>query len=324
MANDDYSMENDPVIRNLEIATIVVSIISLLFSSSVVFILLYKYNQLVRGKTLISIILLNAVADSLVSLAYSFGYPSEDNDLCKFQGLLAETFEKVSWLTTDILIFNIYSIIVMRKILLDMKKTCIFIGITVTVLTFLPFFNDVGYGGSTEGIFRCSYYNYKDPSNYSPVAVWGLIQQTVAVSSLLFILLIILRILVYLYCDYKEDEKLRTANQMLLAKESWRTMILYPISLILCWLPSQLYAIIIELSPPSPLSNTRIYLSDALYMLAPMNGLLLSLIFYIKTSEAKKEWMSIFRNLISNESSDVEMRESTENTMVVRITESEF
>lgn len=315
MANDD------PVIRNLEIATIVVSLISLLFSSSVVFILLYRYNQLVRGKALISIILLIAAADSLVSLAYSFGYPS-DNNLCKFQGLLAETFEKVSWLTTDVLILNIYGIVIMRKILLDMKKTFIVIGTTVTTLTFLPFCNGVGYGGIT-GFVRCSYYNYKDPSNYSPVALWGLIQQTIAVSSLLFILLIILRILVYLYCDYKEDEKLRTANQMLLAKESWRTMILYPISLIVCWLPSQLYAIIHEISPSSPLSNTRIYLSDALYMLAPMNGLFLSLIFYIKTSEAKKEWTSIFRNLI-NESSGVEMRESTENTMVGRITESEF
>ena len=299
MANNDYSMENDQVIRNLEIATIVVSIISLLFSSSVVFILLYRYNQLVRGKTLISIILLIAVADSLVSLAYSFGYPPSNNDLCKFQGFLAETFEKVSWLTTDVLILNIYSIIIMRKILVDMKKTCIFIAITVTVLTFLPFSNNVGYGGGT-GIVRCSYYNYKDPSNFSPVALWGLLQQSIAVSSLLFILLIILRILVYLYCDCKEDEKLRSAKQMLLAKESWRTMILYPISLIFAWLPSQSYAIIIELSPPSPPSNTRIYLSDALYMLAPMNGLLLSLIFYIKTSEAKKAWMSIFRNLISN------------------------
>ena len=84
--NDDYinSLKNDPTIKTIEIFTIIISVVSMIFSGSVVFILLYKYKQLVMGKTLIHILLIISICDTILSFSYALGYPSLGN-ICKLQ-----------------------------------------------------------------------------------------------------------------------------------------------------------------------------------------------------------------------------------------------
>ena len=88
MINDDYdyinSLKNDPTIKTIEIFTIIISVISMMFSGSVVFILLYKYNKLVMGKTLIHILLIISICETILSFSYALGYPSLGN-ICKLQ-----------------------------------------------------------------------------------------------------------------------------------------------------------------------------------------------------------------------------------------------
>ena len=63
---------------------------------------------------------------------------------------------------------------------------------------------------------------------------------------------------------------------------------------------------------------------NSFFILSPINGFIVSIIFYSKTSEAKKEWLNIFKQLkLVKENSDLEMRESTSNVIVVRIIETE-
>jgi hypothetical protein len=93
MSTDDYieatnSLKNDPTIKTIEIFTIIISVISMIFSGSVVFILLYKYKQLVMGKTLIHILLIISICDTILSFSYALGYPSLGN-ICKLQVMIS-------------------------------------------------------------------------------------------------------------------------------------------------------------------------------------------------------------------------------------------
>ena len=88
MINDNYdyinSLKNDPTVKTIEIFTIIISVISMMFSGSVVFILLYNYKKLVMGKTLIHILLIISICDTILSFSYALGYPSLGN-ICKLQ-----------------------------------------------------------------------------------------------------------------------------------------------------------------------------------------------------------------------------------------------
>ena len=83
------SVNDDDVkqLKQVELVTITLSIISLLFSLSVVFILLFKYHKLLEGKVLIHHVLNIAISDTFVGIAFGMGYPSPGR-LCTVQGLL--------------------------------------------------------------------------------------------------------------------------------------------------------------------------------------------------------------------------------------------
>jgi len=165
-----FDLRYDPIIINTKIATIVLSTISLLFSSSVVFILIAKFDKLVSNKALVHIILSLAISDSMISFAYALGYPY--GILCNIQGFLAETFEKCTWLLIDILMINVYWVVIYRRTLIDSKYVYITIASVVILLTFLPLIDSVGYGAPIQGISRCSFVDYNDPYDFKNVSTW--------------------------------------------------------------------------------------------------------------------------------------------------------
>ena len=82
---DDGYIYNYEAIEKCRIFTIIIGSISIIFPLSVVIILIQRYNNLVRGKSMIHYILMIAIADSFTSLFISFGYPPP-GILCSIQG----------------------------------------------------------------------------------------------------------------------------------------------------------------------------------------------------------------------------------------------
>ena len=322
-SNDDFDLKSNTLFITVENATIVISTISLIFSLSVVFILLYRYETLVLNKPLIAIVLFIAISDTLISLGYSFGYPT--GILCNIQGLLAETFEKMSWIATDFLMLNIYGIVVLKKVLVGAKLSCIITSFIVIVLIVIQYSVGVGYGNSNEydGISRCSFVSFTSSASANHlVSVFGSIQQSIVLFTLVFIFLLLVRVLFFLNGSYKDAGNF-TATQIILAQQAFNTMSLYPASILICWLPSQILGIYQTIHDSSANASNQILL-NSFYILSPINGFIVSIIFYAKTSEAKQEWLKIGRQLkLVKETSDLEMRESTSNVIVARITETE-
>jgi hypothetical protein len=106
-----------PEIEAVNIINIILCQLSTVCSLSVVFILCYKYSKLVRGKSLVHLVLMIAISDSLVSFSLGFGYPLSYGSygLCYFQGFVSLLFERTSWMFTLFLMINSFGIIVLKR-----------------------------------------------------------------------------------------------------------------------------------------------------------------------------------------------------------------
>jgi len=177
----------------------------------------------------------------------------------------------------------------------------------------------VSYGtDAITGTTRCGYASIGSSDN--AVNNWGLFQNTFCLVSLILIFLISIRI--YIFTKYSENEN----------SESLKTLLLYPTAMFICWFPSQFYN---TLHKTTSETTTNLTIGNALHILAPLYGLLLSLIFYTKTDKARTEWKNILTSLkLIQKSNEVELRESSQsissdmsvgdvvkNNLIVRILE---
>ena len=184
------------------IITIIVSIISMLFSLSVVIILLTHYNTFVNGILLMHNILIIAICDTLVSFSYALGYQSQSyHNICAIQGFISINSERASWLWTDCLLINIYGIIVCHKYIIKKKAMHIIIWFITILLAFIPYINDVGYGTTTtNGKTRCGYSSSINNSNSNNIYAnrYGLLHYVICVFSLILIVMLTIRIYLYI------------------------------------------------------------------------------------------------------------------------------
>ena len=96
-----------------EIATIVIGSISFIASISLVFILLYYSYELLSGKSFMNIILMIAICNTITSICFFLGYPS--NHLCDVQGFLLIFSIRAVYLWTDVLVLQLYSVILYKR-----------------------------------------------------------------------------------------------------------------------------------------------------------------------------------------------------------------
>ena len=135
MSDDDYH----EAINDARIFTIVLASISLLFPLSVVIILIQRYGTLVRGRSLIHYVLMIAIADTMTALVFTFGYPASGSAACSIQGFCSLYFGRMSWFYTDVLIFQLFYVVVFKSYFLDKRYiigcVCIYIECGITTNT---------------------------------------------------------------------------------------------------------------------------------------------------------------------------------------------
>jgi len=134
------------------------------------------------------------------------------------------------------------------------------------------------------------------------------------------------------------DDNSSIDNNRIKNIDFFNTSILYPIAMFICWLPSQLYNILY--SNTIEYSSSYLLINNCLHIIAPLYGLLLSLIFYNKTYKARIILINILRYIlvrlkIIEKSNEIELRESSKtistsdisiddvihNSLIVRILE---
>jgi len=157
---DDYYHYNYTALHKSEIFAIVIGVISTILPLSVVFILLYKYDILVKGKTLTHYILMIAISDTISAITISFGYPKNNTPACYAQGFLSLFFGRSSIFFTEIIIIQLLFVIVYRRFFLDIYITHIIVWPLNIILQILPYTTGAYYGRTFDDdkgvpIIRC-------------------------------------------------------------------------------------------------------------------------------------------------------------------------
>jgi len=141
---DDYTHDND-AINDARIFTIVIGSISTLFPLSVVIILIQRYTALVKGKSLVHFVMMIAIADTMTAISIAFGYP-KTGPLCSAQGFLLIFFSRMSWFFTDVLIFQLFYIVVFKRFFLNVKYMHCIVWPLNILLQILPYSTGTTYG----------------------------------------------------------------------------------------------------------------------------------------------------------------------------------
>ena len=275
-----------------EAIQILISVISLLATLSVVFILALRYKKLVEDKPFIFHIFMIAISDSMVSLSFSFGYPKQ-GPLCSIQGFIFMLFGRASWLFTLALIYQLYCLAIYQKVYLSNRISFRLIWAITLFLQILPFCFKTWYGiASNLAGYESCYFN--GPGTEQFVFLW-VTEQLVVFTSLV---ILSLRVIVHAHCRSRQSLAIQNVSLITLSKSIKTTVVLYPLSMLISWCPSIIYIFINNsnylhgcLRYPHP-----IYIGSWLNMLIPLYGCFLTIIFYIRTKDGRAEWVQLIKS----------------------------
>jgi len=306
---DDYLTVD--IVKRQEIAQQTVASISVLTSGTLIFLLIYKYNVLVKGKNLTNFVLLIAISDAMYSFMYMFGYPY--STLCSLQAIISLFFERLSWTYTTMLVFECFNYIVYKRSFFSLKIAHALIWSINLLLEVLPLTTSTYYGEYDQGSVKCGY--SQGNGTQDALDGWNFVQLLVQVVN--FILTVFFTILIVWYCT---RYKLPMTENLLqnVVNDAWKTVILYPIVEFVSWSPSQINNFYINVYKSkygiSP-ANSH-YITNITHVISPIYGIILPIVFFWKNKDARLE---LYNLLFTRDDDDYD--ESPRRTDVSKTTE---
>ena len=230
--DDDYY--NYTSINESAIYAIIIGTISAIFPLSVVFILLYKYDKLMRGRSFIKYVFVIAICDSITSLSIAIGYPS-NTIICHMQGFISIFFGRASIFFTTVLMFQLFYVIVYRQYFLTVKHMHAIVWPINIILQLIPYMLHTNYGIVYHpnlppfAVERCYIADKRGLSLNSYLVNLPI------VLSFAFVGFLSIIIFAYSYWSVRNDP----TNAVLLShiRDSQSTVILYPIAMLACYTP---------------------------------------------------------------------------------------
>ena len=299
MSGDDYTYDVDyKAINHARIFQMVLASISLLFPLSVVIILIQRYGTLVRGRSLVHYVLMIATADTMTALVYAFGYPSGVE--CSIQSFCTIFFSRMSWFYTDVLIFQLFYVVVFKKYFLNKTYMDALVFTLNIVLSLLPLSTNTGYGQDDESrsLVLCAMSAGKGDDEAEDRWTEYTFELELYIS---FVIIVLFATIIACYSLIFNNNKSSNIYVNERIKDSWKIVILYPFAMMVTFLPSQTYAFYFD----SYLSNHHerfpkhaLVIGNYLNALNILYGPLLSIIFYTKTLDARRAWMHNLRGIM--------------------------
>ncbi len=239
-----------------------------------------------RVRPFMEILVLISLCECLGCIATSLGYPANKSALCPIQSFFTVFFFKASWLWIVMLSFQLWYLSDHGKFGMSRAAMhCLCWG-TSLITTLLPL-SEVHYGRVDDGD-DTNGWCFLDglASQNQELLIWATI--TFAGLQLSCILLMIyFSISTYLKCS---DPDHLPSPKMLLV---FNTMYLYPLAMILTWLPNLVMAFLFNSASVSK-STSGNYVFNIFTVLATQNGTLTALIFFVKSKEARSYWKALF------------------------------
>lgn len=217
-------------------------------------------------KVFSSILFYISLADMLVGLGYSFGYPTNGSFLCSLQGFLISFFSPASWIWTTLLVFQLRTAVIYRRLWINFWHMHLICWITTSMIAFVPFAIWPQFYTSADGKYVCVH-------SGSPLVI-----------TLEFFVVIMV------ICIANVAWYLLSTNEAVdISSNSWallKSMILYPIGIVLFWFPLMLISW-------TPKNNTTRRLEVCL-IIESQAGTALAIAYYTQTHEARVRWAKLF------------------------------
>ena len=316
--SDDYQYDYK-AINDAASFSIAIGAISILFPLSVVFILTYQYKKLVSGKPFMHYIMSIAISDAVVSLSISFGIPS-NHALCYSQGFLFNLAGRASWFYTDVLILQLFSVIVYKKHFLTVYHMNYIIWGLNIFLQVIPYTTGASYGhsiGAQNGnaVIRCVITHNEDVKN---AFLWdNLTMNYEIIGSFIIIAVVTLSIVGYSIYIVRYDPLNIVAIHHI--NETRKTTILYPLSMLVAYVPSIIFASFVfnkTIEKTGSPGYHSVVILDYLFACNALYGVFLSLILYYKSPSARKEWMNLL-SLSGSINNEFELETSTTSDSII-------
>jgi hypothetical protein len=224
-----------------------------------------------------------AISDTLVSFSLGLGYPLSYGSygLCYFQGFVSLLFERTSWMFTLFLMINCYGIIVHKRYILHIKCIHLIVWPFNIFWQFILYATNTEYGNPNTAPTKCNLVVSNSNNPKAPMRViW--IHAQLYLLYISFLIIIVLNILIWVYYHTKDGRESITAADTR-GHDTFNTVLLYPISMGISWLPIVCYRFYSTLRPSTELNI------NITFLFAPLYGLFLTIIFYAKTSAARQE-----------------------------------
>lgn len=251
----------------------IVSFVTLGFSLSVVVTILYFEEM--RKKLFFKCILMISVADMGTAIISSFGF-LESGPLCTFQGVTAIFFPVASWCWTTILSYSIYSIIRYERVVVNMYACQLFCWGLPALCGLLPLTTS-RYGPANINLQWCIILARDDSPTFA--------EQFWVFSAFFgwYILFVVLMLSWTLIIFYRLIWQQTVATQVV--SRIYNKLWLYPVAVFISW---GINFVVIEFSNQS--SSTLVFLS---MVFGICSGIWSTLIFFIKSSEARARWYEV-------------------------------
>lgn len=293
MIDDDYQVDINGI-RNSEAFYIVLASISMILTSSMVFILLFRYGKLVSGKTVSHLVLMISISLFLSSLASVIGgYPVSQSSTCYFQSFVWLFFMRSSWLYTDLLILQITSLVFHNQYYKSLSFWHRLIWSMNIFLQVLPYMtHDKLYSGINDDYL-------KEPIR-SCATIFDIGSSTISVHNYIFLVGLLISlffisffsIILVIFINIASSLNMKVTPHVY---KSFSIIILFPVGMIVAWVPVIIsgfwittYITIYSEMPPQ--FNIIYNYTSALNSLY---GILLFIVFFKTSGKARKEMMTL-------------------------------
>ena len=237
-------------------------------------------------------IMMIAINDTFVAFAFSFGFPT--GITCNIQAFIQVFFKRFSWFWTTLLVFQLTSVVLRRKYLCNIYTSHYILWPINIFLQFIVFSNSTSYGNNVSGYSVCSLYNEKSDK---AAELWGKYASVLILQFCLCVIVTcsIFTIIYSLYLKFIDSD----ISDIEMISEAWSTIIMYPISMVISYLPFTSYGYYVDnfyyLNGKVP--KHSIIIDNSLAIAIPIYGTLLTFIFYSRTEDAQTEYIKLFKKI---------------------------
>lgn len=226
-----------------------------------------------------------ALSDLIANAVYcSIRRPNSNTPLCSLEGFINIYFYPVSWMWSTVLMALLSSLATTGKLPLSYMALHAICWVFPFILSIFNFAYTSGNTSTKEkGNYSyevCTLGDSRTEKIYHVISYYGLL-----IACIIYMTVMYVRI--------RSIDKIALTTNFPMWKNARDTLILYPLALLICWIPHVTAVLTAYYAPFSGL-NAFYFAADVLKVL---HGTVTAVIFFYKSNEARNRWMKFFVNV---------------------------